>query len=223
MKHAYQRIGRDLYTCVAPPGFEKDPAVTEAIHAFDPLAIPLWRVRRWRFPDGRERNVVHHAIGRYIPTPRFLKHALRVEMPMDWRGEVPNLLDKVFEDDDTLEYKRGGPGAYVPWDWEAVAWCRFQYDKGTAEAWLRRTEARAARIAREKAALDAELEYRKKQIEPFLMKKAESITPHEWQQYLDAVYGRNKGKVSLRNPKLFSDLGRSHRIGEHMRVAPAKE
>lgn len=223
MKHAYQRVGSDLYTCVAPVGFEKDPAVTKAIREFDPSAIPLWRVRRWRFPDATERNVVHHAIGRYFPWPRYLRgRPLRVEVPMDWRGEVPNFLDHVFEIEG-LEYKRGGPGAYLPWDWDIYAWCRFQYDKSTAGAWLRRTTAKQERLAREHQSLMDEMEYRKRQIEPFLMKKAGELTELDWKQYLEAVYGKNKGKVALRTKKPFADLGAGRPGAEHLeRVAPAK-
>lgn len=219
----YSRLGADLYTCVAPPGYEKDPAVSAAINEFDPTAIPMWRVRRWRMPGGEEINVVHHMIGRYYPWPRYLrKRDPNVMMPMDARHPQPNFLDKVFEDDDCLTYKRGGPGGYIPWDWETYAWCRFQYDKSTLEAWLRRAEAKQRREARERASMAEELEYRKKQIEPFLMKKAGEITDSEWEQYLEAVWGKNRGKVQLRRSKAFSDLGRSPRAEQPARVAPAK-
>ena len=221
----YERLADDRYTCVAPPGFEKDPAVTKAIREFDPNAIPIWRIQRWRTPDHYELNVVHHEIGRYFPCPRYLRaRPLRVEMPMDARGPAPNVLDKVFEDDSTLQYKQGGPGGYQPWDWSAYAWCRFQYDKTTVEAWLRRTEARRAREKRELEALEAELEYRKKQIEPFLQRKAEELTPTDWKQYLEAVWGPRSNRVELRKRRPFVDLGgRSHRPKEaHLRVAPAK-
>lgn len=220
---SYQRLGRDVYTCVAPPGFDQAPEVIAAIREFDPGAIPLFRVRRWRFPDGHEENVVHHALGRYLPWPRFLRRELPVLLPMDWRGDAPNFLDVVFEDDNTLEYKRGGPGGYIPWDWGVYDWCRFQYDKTTLEAWIRRTEAKAAREKREHEALVAELEYRKKQIEPWLLKQSERITESDWRQYLEAVWGEQRGKVQLRRSKPFVDLGRSHRAETHLRVAPAKE
>jgi len=219
----FQRLADDRYTCVAPPGFEKDPAVAEAIREFDPQAIPLWRVQRWRMPNVREVNVVHHGIGRHLPIPRYLRRPLRVEMPMDARGPAPNMLDVIFEDDSTLQYKQGGPAEYQPWDWSTYAWCRFQYDKTTAEAWLKRSERKAARLKREREAMDAELEYRKKQIEPWLMKKAGEISEYDWKQYMEAMYGPGKSP-DLRRRKPFVDLGaRSPRPdNSHLRVAPAK-
>jgi len=221
----FQRLADDRYTCVAPPGFEKDPAVTKAIQEFDPQAIPLWRVQRWRMPSAPEVVVVHHGIGRYFPVPRYLRsRPLRVEMPMDARGPAPNVLDRIFEDDSTLQYKQGGPGDYQPWDWSTYAWCRFQYDKTTVEAWLKRAERKAARLAREAEALQAELDYRKRQIEPFLMKKAEELSDYDWKQYLAAVWGKAAPGEIRRKPKPFVDLGvRSPRPdNSHLRVAPAK-
>jgi hypothetical protein len=219
----FQRLADDRYTCVPPPGFEKDPAVTEAIHEFDPRAIPLWRIQRWRTPASQELNLVHHGLGRYFPVPRYLRKPLRVEMPMDARGPAPNMLDVIFEDDSTLQYKQGGPGEYMPWDWSVYAWCRFQYDKTTAEAWLRRAEMKAARLKRESEAIEAELEYRKKQIEPWLLKKSGEISEYDWKQYMEAVWGPN-AKELRRKPKPFVDLGaRSPRPdNSYLRVAPAK-
>lgn len=221
--NVYQRIADDVYTCVAPPGFEKDPAVTKAIHEFDPQAIPIWRVQRWRLPSAPELNIVHHGIARYFPWLRYLNSIpLRVEMPMGARGPAPNKLDTIFEDQDTLQYKQGGPADYQPWDWSAYAWCRFQYDKNTATAWMRRATAKAARLKREREAMEAELEYRKKQIEPFLMKKAEEISEYDWKQYMEAVWGPGK-TPDLRRKKPFVDLGaRSPRAESYLRVAPAK-
>lgn len=219
----FQRLADDRYTCVPPPGFEKDPAVTEAIHQFDPQAIPLWRIQRWRTPAAYEINVVHHGLGRYFPVRRRKLQEFHVEMPMDARGPAPNFLDVIFEDDSTLQYKQGGPAAYAPWDWSVYAFCRFQYDKSTVEAWLKRAAAKQERLKRERDASDAELEYRKKQIEPFLLKKAEELTEYDWKQYMKAVWGPN-ASGPLRQPKPYVDLGaRSPRPdNSHLRVAPAK-
>jgi len=219
----FQRLADDVYTCVAPPGFEKDPAVTVAIREFDNQAIPIWRIQRWRLPSVPELNVVHHGIARYYPWLRYLRaRPLRVEMPMDARGPAPNVLDVIFEDQETLQYKQGGPADYCPWDWSVSAWCRFQYDKNTVTAWLRRAAAKAARLKREREAVEAELDYRKKQIEPFLLKKAEGISEYDWKQYMEAVWGPGK-TPDLRRRKPFVDLGaRSPRPESHLRVAPAK-
>jgi len=218
----FQRIALDHYTCVPVPGYEKDPAVTAAILEFDPQMIPLWRVQRWRTPEG-EVSVVHHGIGRYFPAPRYMRRYLRVEMPMDARGPAPNMLDVILEDDTTLQYKQGGWGAHHPWDWSVYAWCRFQYDKNTLEAWLKRSAAKQERLAHEREAIMAELEYRKQQIEPFLLKKAAGIAPSDWKK-LVAAQSDPRSARELRPRKPFVDLGdRSPRSKEtHLRVAPAK-
>lgn len=227
MKNDYQLLAPDHYTCVPPPGFEIDPAVTEAIREFDPGILPMWRVQLWRFPDGYECRVVHHAIARYFPLPRYLRRKFHVEMPMDARHPTPNVLDAVLEYDETLQFKRGGPGDYVPWDWSLYRWCRFQYDKTTVEAWIKRHERRMARIAKEQADHQEELAYRKKQIEPWLEKKLGDISNREWAEYFAAMNA--KAPELRRRPGPMVDLGargaqirspRSERA--YGRVAPAQ-
>lgn len=219
----YQLLERDHYTCVAPPGFEKDPAVTKAIHEFDPELIPMWRVQLWRFPDSkRSRKVVHHALGRYFPVSRNFHRGFHVTMPTGSRKPAPNFLDAVLEYDETLQFKRGGPGDYVPWDWSLYRWCRFQFDKITVEAWERRHLARETRIARLQQAHMDELAYRKKQIEPYLLKKAESLSESEWREYLGAIAVRSP--EIRRKPKTMVFVGgRSPRSDRsYGRVAPAQ-
>jgi hypothetical protein len=134
------------------------------------------------------------------------------------------MLDVIFEDDSTLQYKQGGPGDYQAWDWSIYAWCRFQYDKTTVEAWLKRAERKAARQKREAESALAELEYRKKQIEPWLLKKAGEISDYDWRQYMEAAWGSRGPSLRASRPKPFVDLGaRSPRPdNSHLRVAPAK-
>jgi pyrroloquinoline quinone (PQQ) biosynthesis protein C len=103
------------------------------------------------------------------------------------------------------------------------AWCRFQYDKTTVDSWLRRTEARKAREKREYEAMVAELEYRQKQIEPWLMKKAEQLTPKDWEEYLSLFKAPDpRVRREAMKRRMFVDVGRSHRAETHLRVAPAK-
>lgn len=221
----YWRVAPDQYTCVAPPGFEKDPAVTAAIREFDQGLIPIWRIQRWRFPtSGLERNVVHHGIARYYPIPRYIRRPFRVELPADYEGAAPNFLDAILEDDNTLLYKRGGPGDYIPWDWALYRWCRFQYDKITLEAWVRRAAAKQERLNREHQQLMEELEYRKKQIEPWALRKLGEVSETGVRQYMETVWGKHAGKVKFRQAKAFVDLGRSPRHERTFgRVAPALE
>ncbi len=59
-------IGEDVYTCVPPPGHDPDPQVVAAVREFDPGAIPIWRIQRWRVPGAAEPvTIVHAGIARY--------------------------------------------------------------------------------------------------------------------------------------------------------------
>jgi hypothetical protein len=224
VKNDFQQLEPDYYTCVPVPGFEKDPAVTKALREFDPELIPMWRIQLWRFPDGSQVRAVHHVIGRYFPVPRYMRRRFHVGMPMDARRKVPNFLDAVLEYDDTLQFRQGGPGDYVPWDWALYRWCRFQFDKTTVEAWERRHEVREQRIAKAQADHQAELAYRKKQIEPYLQRLADSLSDRDWKEYMAAVW-ENPGNPEIRRkPKTMIVVGgRSPRSTKHSeRVAPAQ-
>jgi len=219
----YQLLAPERYTCVAPPGFEKDPAVTRAIREFDSELIPMWRIQLWRFPDSpRMVTVIHHVIGRHFPIPRFMRRGFPVAMPMDARHPAPNFLDAVLEYDETLQFKRGGPGDYVPWDWSLYRWCREQYDKTTVEAWEKRNRARFERIMREQAAHEADIAYRKKQIEPYLERLAASLSDRDWNEYLQA-YGSRSPEIRRKPKPMVFVGGRSPRSTRtYGRVAPAQ-
>ncbi len=228
------QLGDDRYTCVSPPGYEKDPAVTAAIRAFDPGIIPFWRVQRWLLDDGLERLVVHHGIARYYPFPRHLRRHIHFEMPAVPTHETPNFLDAVFEDQTTVEFYRGGPGAYVAWDWLVYAWCRKQFDRMTVEAFDKITERRKAREAEIRKKWLEDIEYRKKQLEPYLLRQAERVSEAEWEQLAQrqhrADVRRKLGmKPELLRTKPFVHLTptlapRSPRGSEtYGRVAPAQE
>lgn len=177
----WRLLGDDRYTCVPPPGYEKDPAVTAAIHTFDPGVIPFWRIQLWDH-DGRIERVVHHGIARHYPYPRHLRRHIPFDMPAVPGTEVPNFLDAVLEDQSTMQYLRGGPGGYVPWDWALYAWCRRKFEVITIRAYMKRHERRMAREAAIRRSWEEDLEYRKKQIEPYLLRQAERVSPSEWAQ-----------------------------------------
>jgi len=183
----FVQIGDDQYSCVAPPGFEKDPAVTAAIQEFDAGVIPIWRLQRWRFPgESKITLVVHHGLGRYYPYPRQLRRRFHVQMPLGAEYPAPNFLDAVFEDTSTVAFQMGGPGAYMPWDWSIYRWCRRQFDSVTVKKWEQMAAAHRARLERYHKEFEEELEYRKKQIEPWIMKKLDSeVSESDWMQLLN--------------------------------------
>jgi hypothetical protein len=228
---AWRLVGDDVYTCVAPAGYEKDSSVTAAIREFDPGVIPIWRIQIWAAP-GQDRPVpfVHHGIGRYYPFPRHLRRPFACPVPATWCGPVPNFLDTILEDLDAGEYQRGGPGGYIPWTWDVYYWARRNFDRVTVEAFDKMIERKRERQEKLREAWAAEVEYRKKQIEPWILRKLAGVSDSDWEQYQAMMHerevrrrmGQKPGPV--RPPKVFADLGRSPRSSEiYGRVAPSRE
>lgn len=231
MIEGWRLVGEDAYTCVPPVGYEKDPKITAAIRSFDPGVVPIWRIQVWIAPgDTRPKQYVHHGGARYYPHPKRMRRAFACPVPPDWRGPAPNFLDFILEDQETLDFKRGGPGGFVPWDWATYAWARRQFDRLTVAVWLKALELRKERDAKIRAAHQEELAYRKRQIEPWLIKKLSEVSTPEWEQYLGMMREREaKRRMGLdpgriREKKLFVDVGRSPRSREtYGRVAPSQE
>lgn len=230
MADSYQLVAPDAYSCVPVPGYEKDPAVTRAIREFDPGAVPIWRIQLWTFPgSSRVEQVVHHGIARYYPVPRYVRRHFHVEMPASDHSDPPNFLDAILEDQAVEEYRRGGPGGHLPWDWSVYRWCRWMYDRITAKSYLDFMRAKREKDEREYRAMIEDLEDRKKELEPYLLRKAESVSEHGWRQYLRLMEEADRRRAAglkplpFRDPKPFM-LVRSPR-GERTfgRVAPAQE
>lgn len=202
-------------TCVAPPGFEIDPAVTAAIREFDPGLIPIWRVSLWVDPSGIERKLVHHGIARRYPFPRHVRRPFRVEMPVASQSEVPNFLDAIFEDNYSDAYKMGGPGDYIPWDWGVYRWCREQFDRIKEKTYLKLLRKRMDLIERLQKEHAEDLEYRKKQIEPWILKQLEKVSDDDWRKLAEWHAAREKAmKEGLpmptrRTPKPMVAVGKA--------------
>jgi len=197
-RDGWRVAGDDLYTCVAPPGFEKDPAVTEAIRSFDPAIIPAWRIQLWHPPESdKVLRAVHHGIMRHYPHPRHLRQRFHVELPQGWAGPEPNFLDVFF--DDERQTNHIGPAAYLPWDWKVYRYCRAQYVLLTVETYMKRMEARRERLAQEREKHQEELAYRRRHFEKTAMPILETLTPRDWSEYeeLRRTRGRSARRVSV--------------------------
>lgn len=205
---SFRQIGDDVYTCVAPAGFEKDPAVTAAIQEFDPGVIPFWLLQIWEI-DGKEQTFVYHGIGRYYPFPRHLRRQFHVDMPAGAGFPAPNFLDAIFSEQNCPRYYQGGPAEYLPWDWSVYYWCRKKYETLTIEAYDKRVQAHLARIIAMMKAHREEIEYRKKELEPWIMRQLERVSEYDWKQLLARQHrnavARKLGMAPerLRDPKAF--------------------
>ena len=228
-------VGDDVYTCVPPPGYEIDPAVLAAIHEFDLGVIPIWRIQVWIRPNSEERETsVHCGISRHFPHPRYVRKQFHVTMPARVEHPVPNFLDAIFEDQQCAQYLfEGGPGHFIPWDWSTYYWCRAKYVELTTKKFDELMEAK--RVRQEKMRKDwlDEIEYRKKQIEPFLTKKASELSDADWDAYLGLMaeraaqrrQGLKPGPINGKKPFVDLSSSRSPRqLGKtYGRVAPAQE
>lgn len=187
------------YTCVPPPGYGADHAVTAAIRTFDPGAIPIWRIQMWHAPGRRlPVQVVHVGIARYLPIPTHERHRhLQVQMPQDADHEIPNFLDTFFEGE---QVGPGGPMAYVPWNWDAHATARSEFDRLKVEEFDRLIEARKAREAKIRADWQEEMEYRRRDVEPRILRILdEKVGEYDWKQ-LDELYRHGPRKAKGRKP-----------------------
>ena len=178
----WRAAGDDVYTCVPPPGYEKDPAITAAIREFDPQIIPGWRIQLWHPPDEMSvLRVVRHQIFRHYPSPRQLRARFHVELPQGWEGPEPNFLDAVFEDPMPTNFV--GPPAYLAWDWKAYRWCRTQYVLLTAQKYRQRVEAHRARLAEARRKHQEAFEYIRRDVERRALPRLAKITPEDWKEY----------------------------------------
>lgn len=197
-RDGWRLAGDDLYTCVAPAGFEKDPAVTEAIRSFDPGMIPAWRIQLWN-PPGEERvlRVVHHGIMRHYPYPRHIRAPFHVELPQGWDGPEPNFLDVFFDDDRKTNHV--GPPAYMPWDWGVYRYCRGQFVMLTMDIYQKRVERHRERVADERRKHQEELDYRRRHFEKKALPILETVTPQDWREYeeLRRTRGVSKRRMTL--------------------------
>lgn len=184
----------DVYTCVAPAGYEKDPAITAAIHEFDPGVIPIWRIQTW-LPPRKAQPVlaVHHGIGRFYPYPKQLRRPPRFEMPQQATHPVPNFLDAIFEDQEATHFT--GPAGYLPWDWWTYRWCRQQFVYLTTEKYEERLERKRKHLERMRRAYAEENTYNMADFERWALKHLEGVTPRDWREYQELVRtGRQGGR-----------------------------
>jgi len=219
-------------TAVAPPGYEADPAVTAAIHSFDPGVIPVWRISVYRPPnEDQVQQFVHHGIARHYPYFTHVRRPFQVDMPVAADFLEPNFLDCIFEDTHSKAFLRSGPGDFMPWTWDTYLWCRQQFERITIAAYMKRIEKRQAREAKMRKDWQEELDYRKAQIQPYIDKKLEKLSAADWRQYNAYMAERETAIREGRKPpeyrtapkKVSIGGGRSPRspFDTYARVAPS--
>jgi hypothetical protein len=196
LPQVWEQAGEDHYTCVAPANFPADPAVTAALHEFDPGAIIMWRVQQWKVPGHAAlRTIAHVGIGRCYPDPRYARAGFFVEMPQGAKHPAPNYLDRFFEGDPIAP---NGPGEVLPWDWGALAFCTRKWlrERLTVERFDAAIVRRKAREAKMRADHQAQIEYVKSWIEPWILRKIESsVSDGDWAEYQRLMaYGARRAR-----------------------------
>jgi hypothetical protein len=194
----WEVVGDDWYTCVPPPGYEPNPAAVVAVQAFDPGAIPIWRIQLWKAPGRRHLvQVVHAGIARYLPIPQLGRLHLQVQMPTEAEHPAPNKLATFFEG---MPVGPNGPGEYIPWSWEAYEIARRDFDRMTVGEFDRLMDARREREAKARADWEEELEYRKRDVEPRILRTLdEKVGDYDWKQ-LAELYRVGLRKAKGRKP-----------------------
>jgi len=198
LPQVWEQVGDDHYTCVAPPNFAADPAVTAALHEFDAGAIVMWRVQAWKVPGhSGVRLVAHVGIGRHYPDPCYARAGFYVEMPQGAKHPAPNYLDKFFEGDPIAP---NGPGEVLPWDWGVYGFCRRKWERErlTVARFNRNIELRKKREEKMRADHQAQIEYVKRWIEPWILRKIEeSVSDGDWAEYQRLMaYGAKRARRS---------------------------
>jgi hypothetical protein len=196
----WEQVGGDYYTCVPPPGCAYDPVALAAIHEFDPGVLPIWRIQLWRVPGFVEpRPFAHAGIARISTAPQWKRTGFYVRMPQGAEHRRPNFLECFFEG---APVAPGGPGAYQAFGWAAYYYTRSKFGYLTVRHYDQLIERKKQRYEELRRKHREELDYRRKQIEPYLMRKAATLSRADWERYVVAqrIGVRAAG---LRQPKPF--------------------
>jgi len=183
----YRMVGEDLYTLVEPPGYMQDSRITSMIHAWDPGVIPLWRKQLWLSPGRNDAllTFVHHAIARHVKHPPHGMRLLRPQVPGDYNGEVPNVLERVFESEGARTLRQGGPGYYRPWDIRIVRELRRDWEVYDAKDHERRLEGLREERRKGKEEAWEEIASRSADLDRWVQRKLDNgdITLSDWKDY----------------------------------------
>lgn len=215
------RLAGLYFSCVPDPCYPPDPAILRAARESDPDLI--YMVVRWVFKPEASRSdggipqvFTRHALGRHVTHPAAGKELFFVDMPAYADFAAPNQLDRILPDfdDETVP-------AYAPLEWDAywAPWTQL-----TAKEFRARfVEGPKERYAREKAAVQLEIEGRRREAQKFWDKCLENVPDWEISQYIEknrlrraAILRKERAartahvkreRASIGPPKLTFDLG----------------
>lgn len=192
-----------VYSCVPDPAYPWDPQVMRAIREFAPDAVPMWI--QWVFMSpgetGNPEVVVfgRHALGRTIQNLTSELEPFRCAMPtMPCQGltfERPNRIWFVHEGAPHPQYP-DLPGSYLPFDGSILDRAKksaigFRMSEKEFVEYMRQEFIEKAREEkdRRRAALEDDLEARRRDFEAYADKQFERISEVE-----AAEFQRSAGK-----------------------------
>ena len=185
----WRLVGQDHYTAIPVPGYEGDPDILRAIHVFDPGAVPIWRKQLWLTPGKNDQTAlfVHHALARWVEYPRaYALRLKRLELPNDWRGPVPNVIDVVLENSDCDRVLRhGGPGIDIAWDDWLEKFCRRAWEEVSLKRFDSAMKALQAKRKAEAVKEWRSLEERRIDLDDWIVRQREQgrLSRDNWLEY----------------------------------------
>lgn len=185
------------YSCVPDPLYPWDPAVLRAIWTFDPRVVPLWVRDIYLSPaDTGEPEVVvfgRHGIGVTIDTPVGQPIPMPCTMPsMPCQGvsfKAPSTVILVWHSG-LFGYTHPKyvdlPGEYMPFDMGLYHYLRASYlDNATSkEVIFDVVEGQRLRHEKLKSRINAEFEYRMKDVGQYVDKQLERVSEQDWAEHL---------------------------------------
>lgn len=171
------------YSLIPDSSYPPDSQVTRAIHSFDPGVIHLWV--RWIFmsPSNTGNPQIEvfgrHAVGRYVKNPHGQVEPFRIDVPANYHGPVPNLIERILMGEPDSR-ARDLPGIYVPWDWKLYYDLRNDYLLASVKDIKKlAVEDQAMAWLRYRASLLADRAYRNADIRAYAERKLANVSELE--------------------------------------------
>jgi len=179
-----------VLSTIQHPAYPCDPGVLAAIKEFWPQAIYMRRIWTYKNSEGKIKNYSRHAFGSYVEFPSTSKKDRYVEMPAICDYPKPNQVD--------VDLIYGGPvpfgepthpGNYVKLDWVVYYYLREIYDEKMSEKerYVKFIKNKMEEEVRRKEKLIEELNYCKRDVDRWALKKLAEFSDVEITEYMNSL------------------------------------